>query len=530
MNRKLSLIASAAGLALLAGCTSPAQHAVQADSASTAKRIAQGQDDFKSRVDNAQQRRVAAQIVNRPFIAGNAQPLARDMVMPDQLRRSVPVTALFSSSAVDLETALDQLSQASGILLTATPDALMPASGFMPRTTTATGAPSAGVGAPPRLVLKVENRPLWKTLDDIARQTQTSWRPMPSGAEFYRVETRVFPLSAIHQMASSSASLGRNGGGSDAFESKSKSSFEVKDMNVLNGFKVAVEAMMTTGGKLTVNNESASLIVTDTPQSLARIDDYIKDQNKILSRRVRLMLEAIEVVDKDASELGVDWSLIYNKANAALSMASPGTLTGNFVGNVGYSATNGRFSGSSVVVNALSEVGTVVNRRVFPLLTTSGRPVTHAIRSTFNYVDEVQATTSSGINTSTQAPTVTQKDETVGTFLTVVPTAKPDGTIFLSMSYDVTSAQPLVPFTVGSEGSSVTVQQKTIDGSGVIQEVPIKSGQSFVVGGLETMTGQDTIRRLLPGAPLLMGGSNATKMTKTRMVLIVTAVIEDSGN
>ncbi|MGH7461532.1 MAG: hypothetical protein ACREMA_10960, partial [Longimicrobiales bacterium] len=187
------------------------------------------------------------------------------------------------------------------------------------------------------------------------------------------------------------------------------------------------------------------------------------------------------------------------------------------------------FAGTRVVVKALNEIGTVVNRRFFPFLTTSGRPVTQAIRSTFNYVDQVQATAAvaSSSTAVAQAPTVTQKDETVGTFVTMVPTAKSDGTIFLSLSFDLTSAQPLVPFTVGSSGSSVTVQQKTIDGTGVIQEVPIRSGQTVVVGGIESQTSQDSLRRLFNGAPLVLGGSNAAKVTKTRMVLLVTALTEE---
>lgn len=530
MNRKasLSLVTSAIGLMLLTGCSTPSQMAVQGDASASSKRIAAHQSDFKAQVEHSEQRRIAAQVVNRPFIAGNAQPLARDMSMPEQLRRSVPVTALFSSAPVDLETALQQISKASGMLITATPDALMPASSFVPRT----GAPAAQgvVTAPPRIILKAEDARLWKLLDDVARQTQTSWRPVASGAEFYRVETRVFDIAAIQQTASTSASLGRSGGAKEAFESQSKSSFETKNMDSINGMREAVEAMMTVGGKLTVSKESASLIVTDTPQALNRIDDFVKEKNKMLSRRVRLVLEAIEVIDRDGSDLGLDWSLIYNTANAALTSTSPSSMAPTQAGRIAVTQSTGRFAGSSVVVNALAEVGTVVNRRTFPLLTTSGRPVTQAIRSTFNYVDQVQVTATTGISTATQAPTVTQKDETVGTILTVVPTAKPDGTIFLSMSYDVTSAQPLVPFTVGSGDSSVTVQQKIIDGAGVIQEVPIKSGQSFVVGGIESVVGQDTIRRLLPGAPMAIGGSNSSKLTKSRMVLVVTAVVEDTGN
>lgn len=445
--------------------------------------------------------------------------------MPEQLRTVTPVTALFSSSAVDFETALRQLSLATGLLITASPDALMPPSAFSPRT----GAATSPVGAPPRVMLQAQGVPLWSVLDGVARQTQTAWRPIASGAEFYRVETRVFALSAIAQTASASASLGRNAGTNQVFESQSKSSFESKDLNVIAGMRIAIDAMLTTGGRAVISPESGTLVVTDTPAALDRVAAFVTEQNKVVSRRVRMMLEAIEVVDKDATEVGVDWTLIYAKASAALTVGAPASLTSSQVGRLGVTAPagSGQYAGSSVVVNALSEIGVIVNRRVFPLLTTSGRPVTQAVRSTFNYVDQVQATAISSSATTQQAPTITQKDETVGTFLTVLPTAKSDGTIFLSLSFDMTSAQPLVPFTAGSPGSSVTVQQKVIDGSGIIQELPLRSGQTVLVGGLESNVSQDTIRRLFPGAPMIIGGGDASKVTKSRMVLMVTAVVEE---
>ena len=111
--------------------------------------------------------------------------------------------------------------------------------------------------------------------------------------------------------------------------------------------------------------------------------------------------------------------------------------------------------------------------------------------------------------------------------MTLVPTAKDDGTIFLSVSFDVTSAQPLTPFTVGAGTSAITVQQKVIDGTGIIQEVPVRSGQTVVIGGIDLTTGQDNERRLGKGAPMLLGGSDKTSVQRTQMVLLVTAVAEE---
>ncbi|CAN7358506.1 type II secretion system protein GspD [Variovorax sp. LjRoot178] len=519
----IRLVLLPVAVAVLAGCAY--QKSVQVDAAAADKDIAAVRNPLVAQIRDSERVRIAAQDVQRPFIAGNQEPLAREIKMPAALRRSVPITANFQRGSVDLQTALNQVAEASGLIITATPDALLPPSMFAPRM----ASKEAPILAPSRVQLQASNVPLWQLLDDIARQADVSWRPVATGAEFYRVETKIFHLAAIPQIATTTATLGRNGGSNNVFESQSKTGFTSKDQNLITGMKETIDALLSTSGKAVISQESQTLVVTDTAPALARISRYVEDQNKLMSRRVRVLIESIEVTTKDDNDYGMDWNLIYKAANSAISVASPASLVATQVGTTGWARSTGKLSGSDAVVQALNEVGTVVSRRSFPFTTTSGRPVTQAIRTTFNYVDQVQATavSSSIISTSAQAPTVTQKEETVGTFVTLVPTAKADGTIFLSVSFDVTSAQPLKAFTVGSGDSAVTVQQKTIDGQGVIQEVPVRSGQTVVIGGIESNSNSVTSRRLGANLPLLMGGSDQGRHTKSRMVLLVTAIAEE---
>ncbi|MDN8616502.1 hypothetical protein [Variovorax ginsengisoli] len=509
--------------AALAGCAY--QERVRVDAASADKDIAAKRNAMVDQIKDSERVRIAAQDVARPFIAGNQEPLAREMKMPSALRRSVPITANFQRGAVDLQTALNQVAEASGLIITATPDALLPPSQFSAKM----AAKDAPIMGPSRVQLQASNVPLWQLLDDIARQADVSWRPVATGAEFYRVKTQIFHLQAIPQVATTSATLGRNGGSNTVFESQSKTGFSTKDQNMIVGMRDTIDALLTMSGKAVISQESQTLVVTDTAKALARVAKYVEDQNKLMSRRVRVLIESIEVTTRDDNDYGMDWNLIYKAANSAISVASPASLVASQVGTTSWARTAGTMTGSDAVVQALNEVGTVVNRRSFPFTTTSGRPVTQAIRTTFNYVDQVQATavSSSIISTSAQAPTVTQKEETVGTFVTLVPTAKADGTIFLSVSFDVTSAQPLKAFTVGSGDSAVTVQQKTIDGQGVIQEVPVRSGQTVVIGGIESNSNSVTNRRLGANLPLALGGSDQGRNTKSRMVLLVTAIAEE---
>ena len=129
-------------------------------------------------------------------------------------------------------------------------------------------------------------------------------------------------------------------------------------------------------------------------------------------------------------------------------------------------AGRGPFDASRAILSALSASGAVVRHSRVPVLTLNRRPVTHAVRTTFSYIDRVQSTavpgmTADGANSSLPAVSISQKEETVGSFLTLVPDIQEDGQILLSIAYDNAVAQPLKTVTFGERGNQVQVQQIT---------------------------------------------------------------------
>lgn len=486
----------------------------------------------KDQTRSSERARIEQQDVNQPFLIGSTVPLAREVSMPAVLKKRV--TLLFDRAGVDLPTAARQISEASQMSISLTQDALMPLSSFGPRLSVQ--VPSAGLqntsneSSNIQLSSIARNIELYKLLDEVARQAGVQWRVAGTGIEFYRTETRIFKINASPQTATTSATLGRNGNTGQVFDAQSKTSFELQKQDPLAGLRNTVDAMLTTGGRLTVSPESQTFIVTDTPEALARVASFIDTMNKSMSRRVRVVVEAIEVTAKDNTQLGLDWNLVYKSLNATGSTGAVnaiGSLVGLNAGRLAIKDNSGRFAGSEVSVRALSEIGNIVNRKSFPFITSSGRPVTHALRNTFNYVDSASLSQASTITTVQQAPSVTQKEETVGTFLTVTPFAKDNGQIYLTLSYDVTTSDPLTSFTVGSASNSTIVQQKSINGTGIIQEIPMRSGQTVVVGGYDSVVGNLTQRRAAPGAPMLLGGSDSGTYQKSIVVFLVTAVTED---
>ncbi|ARP80989.1 hypothetical protein CAL12_09140 [Bordetella genomosp. 8] len=476
--------------------------------------------------------RLAAQDVGRPWLAGRARPLAREATLPAALRRNVDTTLMFSGGQADLAVLADRIARATGIGVKVRPDALLPAELFLPRLAVSHGG---GTPFPARASLPDGAQPLPRVLDALAWRLGVYWRYADGAIEFYRTETRVFDVRALTLNARADARLGRaTGKGGEGFQNTSNTTLSTGDHDAIAAVRARIEPFLTRAGTVTAAPGAGnSIVVNDTRDALEQVARFLERENKALTRRVRLVFEEITVVGKDQARAGIDWNLLYQGTRAAVSMASAG-LAGTSAGLASAGVNNDLFGGSKAIIAALSEIGTIVRHSSVPVLTLNRRPVTHAVRTTFSYVDQVQGSVSAPIASSPALQpgllpgvSINQKQETVGSFLTLVPDAQDDGQILLSIAYDNTVAQPLKSLTFGKPGNPLEVQQITIDGNGMVQQVELRAGQAMIISGFDRREDEYDRRRLTPDAPYALGGSDRASTQRTTTVIIVTAQVEE---
>lgn len=475
------------------------------------------------------QARKSAQEVDKPWLAGRAQPLAREVTLPPALRANVNTTLMFAHGPLDLAAIAQRITVATDIPVYVRPDALLPLEHFLPRLAQV-GQASNSVKAPATVSLAGAAEPLARILDRIAARLGVMWRYHQERIEFYRVETRVFNVRALTLNASAQASLGLGGGDTNeaGFVSTSRTSLDSGQYDVLAVVRARIEPFLSRSGLLVAEpGASASIVVTDTPDVLQRIAVYLEHENRALTRRVRLIFEELTVAMNDNAEAGLDWNLLFSSAKlgAAMSMAGAGMTDS---GLVSLGLNHGPFQGSDAIVKALSEVGQIVRRSSLPVLTLNRRPVTHAIRTTFSYIDKVQ-TTALGNMAGMALPSVSvsQREETVGSLLTLVPDAQDDGQILLSVAYDNTVAQPLKSVTFGDKDNPLQLQQITIDGNGTVQQVALQPGQPLLISGFDRTQEETEGRRLNPGMPMVLGGSDRASRQSLMTLMVVTAQVEE---
>lgn len=327
--------------------------------------------------------------------------------------------------------------------------------------------------------------------------------------------------------------LGKTGGGaSGGFESSAQTTLSMTSQPVLDDIRHRVESFMTRAGTISAQpGNLSSIVVTDTPDALAAIGRYLAEANRAMTRRVRLVFEEMTVTRSQAHEQGIDWSLALAADVASLQVGSS-ALSGiaPVLGTASASLPNVKGVSGSVLARAVSKYADIRRHTTVPVVTLNRRPVTHAVRSTFTYVDQIQSV---GVSKKDDAKSalpgiaISQKRETVGAFLTLVPDIQVDGQVLLSVAYDNTTALPLETLAFGGAEQSLQVQQLNLQGNGTLQQVALLPGRTTLIAGFEQRNDETQQGRLSPDAPRLLGGNDKVEHRKRITLIFVTAQVED---
>ncbi|HLT98594.1 MAG TPA: hypothetical protein VKZ70_02505 [Burkholderiaceae bacterium] len=522
-------VTTAAALALVASACAVEEQLKQIGQAvlEAGRRMDEAHASFKASSES--HRHVAAQEVARPWLAGKAQPLAREVTLPPALRANVDTTLLFDDGPVPLPTIAQRITRATGIPVYVHPESLLPQQAFISRLDVTAGKPTAPHVSDTAVSLDGGPEPLARTLDRVGARLGVLWRYESGRLEFYRTQIRAFDVRMLSLQANADASLGLQESGSrEGFSTTSRTGLTLEKHDPLQSVRARIEPFLSRAGVVVAEPGAAStIVVRDTPAILGQIAAFLERENRALTRRVRLLFEELTVLVEDDNEAGLDWEIVFAGAKAAASVGVSGVASPD-AGALAASVTDSRFAGSELLIRALARVGRVVRRNSLPVLTLNRRPVTHAVRTTFSYIDKVETIAQRGLaDTVLPSVSVSQKEETVGSLITLVPDAQEDGLVLLSVAYDNTVAQPLKSVTFGSGDNPLQLQQITIDGNGTVQQVALMPGQPLLISGFDRSRQESESRRLNPGMPLALGGSDRATGQRLTTVMVVTAHVEE---
>ena len=483
------------------------------------------------------------QDVDQPWLAGNSVPLPKEVRLPKvmmtrfnlkqnqaEVLGDMPVT-LVTPECNPKEFTLKRfavcITALIGVPVYVRPDALLPIAQFTTRRSGGSAPTQTPTSGKPDLMSVV---PVDITLNRLLELANSTWdvhhRLLDDGSiEIYRLETRVLRLKALAQKNPSSVRI------SSGFNQESVVSIDSTSTDALADMKQSLLSLGTMAGSVDINLNTKAALVTDTPEAIARMEAFIEQENKRLTRRISMVIDQIFVTNETKRELSIDWQLIGTRLGRQINLNGPTTLASDVAAR-GVLATSplGKASAttnSQLVLQALAEQGFTVTRRSFPISALNGSTVSIGLPTIFDYVQSVQSNTVSTTAGGTfSAPTIVQREDRFGVFLNCTLEAQDSGEILASISLSDRSGT-LTPYTVSVAGNSNTIQQRHITEATMINRTVLRTGVTQLVGGLEEAARDSTERRLGPDAPIVLGGSDSRGQSGRRIILLVTAIAED---
>jgi hypothetical protein len=360
-------------------------------------------------------------------------------------------------------------------------------------------------------------------LDHLAAKSDMYWKYEEDRIYFYKTDTRSFhiylpggkrtvkssiSLAGVRGEASADATSGSGGGSAsgvgtvdvssgidiDAYDAILKS-VQVMVSNAEGGAPpqaigsgqsagsgAAMQGSMAS--KNVVANPSLGIItVTATPIVLDRVSTYIRGINERFAQNVMIAVKLYNVTVSKDINAGLSLTLAYqslaNKYGIALtgspnlapSAGTPGSLVLN-------SLQGSNFAGSSIVLQALEQLGDVSLMTSGQVIAVNGQPSPLQVATELSYLSSSATTQTANVG---QTTTLTPATKTVGFTANFLPLILGDNRIMLQYQINLSSLLSLDQIT----SNSSMIQTPTISTQSLQQQAIVKDGQSIVLFGFE---------------------------------------------
>lgn len=383
-------------------------------------------------------------------------------------------------------------------------------------------------------------------LDLVTGRLGISWKYENGDVVLYYLETRRFdilPADAKYALqgkvtsglSNSTGTSGDSGGSSSSGVSGSGGSNMSSEVTMGNNLyadlKATVQSMLTPGaGRLSLNQTTGTLMVTDVPDVIVRIAEYLEDENSTLSRQVVLKVVTYTVNSDVSDVVGIDWNLVWKSLNqnygitlANTSSNIPGdAISGGF--NVLDTATGSaaQFAGSKFLLNALSQQVTVSDVKTNTIMTTNMAAAPVLVGQQTTYLQSMTSTPYQNGNSTVMQQSLTPGSYTTGTNVTILPKIlKNSESLMLNMFMDISSLKGLREISTETE----KIEAPDIYTRSLQQRIWLKPGQTVIMSGFEQNV--DNSNRQGVGSPdnIIFGGNLSGAKTKQSFVITVTPYV-----
>lgn len=572
MMSRTAPLAAALALAMLGltGCAS-----VGANIRSTDKLVDQSianVNTASSAMQHAKSARrdMAAVITDQQYVSTTPIPVTRASELPAKCN----ITFSPSNGLTLLETG-QLISKLCGLQVRITPDAISGGSSATEPSSTnlppapqgaslppgvsapqATGSPSGGGWVPgtqndvgSQLVDIRYTGDLPGFLDALTARFGLSWRVDHGAIVIFHIETRVFRIynlpttldmssvftsgtktdSGVSGGGGSSGGGGGSSGGSSGGVGGNAGSMQTTSVglktNPATDLIASIKAMTTPGqGKSFYSSSNSTLIVTDTPEVLDRVQSYVESLNATYSKQVLINVQLLSVTISSSDSYGLNWNAVYKDLNKNFGFSLSNTYTastGAVSGAINILSGNSQWSGSQALINALSTQGKVRVLVEPSVVARNLKPAPIQIAHQTGFIAQ-SSNTITGSSSGFSQSSITPGTVTTGFNMWAMPMVYPDNkTIELSLSINLSDLVNILR----KESGNSAIEVPEIDNKMFSPDVQLRSGDTAVIASFK-QSSLDNERSGTGSAHNWLLGGGVTGTNKTvYIVIVVTPVV-----
>jgi type IVB pilus formation R64 PilN family outer membrane protein len=399
--------------------------------------------------------------------------------------------------------------------------------------------------------INLDNIEVWRALKSLLYKFGYGFRVSQEDLIITETETRIFNI-AMPVVDQSFTDVTSNESFADSNNNNAVPTTNQQNQNVNVGSKIYYEntspklslwtdleknikSMITPQvGSFSINKVSGSIIVTDKPAVLEKIEDLVSTINESLSRQQSFEIQIIEVTLSSDYETGIDWNAIakslkgLNNITAGTNFSSAGFLSGQLFTlsatgpDSGSGTTNG---GVSMVLKALDSMG-AVNVVSRPSITVSN--MFPCVIQEVTSIPYISGTGQSIGNNVTQSNVITSEVSDGLTMRLEAKIEEKKTVLNISAAVNTLDSMNNVPV-----GNGLTIQEPRVSTKSITTNVGVEPGKTLILGGLISSTRNNSTQ----GVPYLdripfFGNAfeyKAKSNQKTELVILITpkSVIKD---
>ena len=466
---------------------------------------------------------------SRPRLAGQEITLRAQNALPDLFARRVSYSTQGAQSLSDV---LDGISTVAGVSIRANEISSQVAAADA-------AAQSSGSGLPSKLQIEF-NGTLRGLLDELANRNDASWRYIAKShsVEFFKYETRTLSvhlpagaksITASINLAGVSGSTGAAGPAGQVSVSQNLTvdpwvSIMSGVQSILGEVKTGTAPASTSAGtsgqlptavgdmgRASANPAFGIITVTARPVAVERIASYINSINQRFAQNVMIDIKIYNVQLDNQASLGFSLDLLYQKLNkygVSVVGAAPQQAGTGTPGQVTLESLGGRWNGSQVMAQALSQFGNVSLQTQGQVLAINGQPSPIQVANEVNYLASSATTTAANVGTTS---TLTPGTKVVGFTANFLPLILGDNRILLQYQMQISA---LTALTQVSSGTS-SIQTPQISSQSLQQQAFVRDGQAIVLFGF------DQSRDTANTAAGIGSGSLASRSERSMVVIVM---------